>query len=499
MVKVGVISIDLIANTGKLLNPIKGAQRAIGGLSSGISKMGGGIMGRVVAPLAAMAAGFASAGAATAAVAKQFDEVDRIAKQADRLGVLTEKLIGLEHAGLLAGMSAEETGKALEFMLKKGKNVSDLDAIADRMAAIQDPAEKMQFALQNFGKSGAGMINVLSGGAAGLEAMQQDAEKLGLTLSRQDASKVEAAGDAFTRLKELISGVARRIAVELSPFITWLADSFVNAGTQGEGMAGKVRGAVDMMIKVIGWVLDAIDLIRTAFAAAQVGAQIALGWMVTGFAHVVKGIELAAESIANGFSWAFARAQQLTTEAISYIIDKIASVMEWMDSKLPESMRTGLGEVAREFADTFQSIAEQNRKDMEAQTYKVDFNLGGDTAMAFADAMQSEVDAAKRSFSDFANRENLSDKLKRNVERIRKEADEAAAEATKAPTDIAVTGQDAAAIGAVERGSQAAFKAIFDTTKGGIDKEQLNEQKKMNTYLERIEKGGFILKGANVS
>ena len=219
MVAVGKISIDMVAYTGKLLKPMKQAQSSVTKFTKHVKAMAN-TLKTVVLPLAGITAGVVTVGSAVALVKKQFGDIDEIAKEADRLGIATEQLTALQHAADLAGVSAEELTTALQYMLRQGKNVSDLGAIADEMAAMSDPAERMQLAVKMFGRGGAGMINVLEGGAKSLRNIIKDATLLGLTFSRLDAGKVEEANDAITRMKAGIAGMGRMAAIALSPMVT---------------------------------------------------------------------------------------------------------------------------------------------------------------------------------------------------------------------------------------------------------------------------------------
>jgi len=233
MAKVGSIVIDLVANTGKLLAPLKKAESAVSSLVGKFARFGG-----IGAAIAAPIAGLLTLNKAVNEVKQAFADLDNAGKESDRLGIPTEKLTALQHAADLAGVSAEQLGIALQFMMRKGFSVSDLGRLADEMVAIEDPVKRMQWTIERFGRSGAGMINVLGAGSAGLKDMEEDARKLGLTVSRWDAAQVEAANDAFARIGKAVDGIARVIAIKLAPYITWLSDSLVSIAVDGETTFG---------------------------------------------------------------------------------------------------------------------------------------------------------------------------------------------------------------------------------------------------------------------
>lgn len=515
MAKVGVIAIDLVASTGKLVKPFAQAQTTIKTFASGLTSTRAQVAGMVGA-IAGLTGGIISLYSAISRVKSQFSAIDDIAKSADRLGLTTEGFIGIAHGANLAGVEAEQLDKALRHMIVKKDiainvggaekllHVTDtqsaLEAVADTMAGMATDAERLQYAVDVFGKGGGEMVNLLRGGSDALRASAADAEKLGLTISRIDAAKVEAANDAVTRLGALFDGVARKIAIEISPFITAMVDGFVAAGTEGEGMGGKVRAGVDLVIDGIGLVLDGVDLLRDGWATLQIGAQMALSLTATGIGFLVKQIELASESIVSGFRYAFAQAQQFVSEAVGKMIALLSEVATWIESHLPERFRLGIGAAAQEFSKAFDSATNAARQQMETQSFKVDLTFG-DTATNFADTFAKDTERAKKEWEAFTGRERMSEGLRRNVEKIRADAEAAAKEAVTTPATESPGAMAAKVnVGALERGSQdafAAFRANRDTAKRA-EELALLESKKHTKALETLVKKGVVLAGANI-
>jgi len=492
MAQIGTISIDLVAHTGKLIAPLAKAGSAVKSFTSGIvgGKLG---LGGLFAGLAAATGGALTFHAAFAAVKGQFEAVDDIAKSADRLGMSTEAFVGLSHGADLAGVSTEQLNTSMQFFLKKGHHADELGEIADKMAGMTSATDRMKLATDLFGKSGAGMINFLAGGSAGLEDAAADAQLLGLTLSRTDAGKIEMANDAMTRLGALFTGIARKVAIELAPFVKFAADQFVLLGTEGEGWGGKVRAAVDFVITGIGWVLDAVDFLRTAWEGLQLGPKIVFSFIATGIATVVNAIESGVEGMIEGFTWAWSQASQLATEGVGKMIKVVADAAAWLESLLPESMQLGLGDMAQEFSKTFDAVAQESRNTLENTDFSVDLHLGGQTATDFAKTLGEDTERATQEFLQFAGREKMSDKLRRNVEQIREDAQTAADEAASvAPADFGADtlgGKDAKEVlaGAIERGSQEAFAAFQSNTSNQKTAEQLLMDRQLRV-LESIDK-----------
>lgn len=244
MVAVGKISVDMVAYTGKLLKPVKQAQSAVVSFSKTASRVGI-ALGAIAAPIAAAVAGFLTFRKAVSEVGDAMERIDETGKRAERLGIPIEMLTGLEHAAGLADMSVEELGTSLQYMMKKGLAVGDLGRISDELKGIEDPVVRMQRVLEIFGRGGAGMVNVLAGGSAALEAMMKDAGALGKTFSQLDFKRVEAANDAITRMKGAWEGITNMAAIAFAPMI----ESIANWATQAVQW---VKGFADNFQENIG-------------------------------------------------------------------------------------------------------------------------------------------------------------------------------------------------------------------------------------------------------
>jgi hypothetical protein len=184
-------------------------------------------------------------------VKSQLEAIDVSGKLADRLGITTQALEGLNHAANLSGVSQESVAGASEKLLNKlgeaagGSSAAvaafdnlglkweslanmpldqQLGTIGDALNSIQNPAQRAAAAQDIFGKSGQQLLPLLKEGSAGLAAMKTEADELGLTFNRLDAAKVEAANDAVSRFKSAFVGVGRQIAVAIAPALKFGAD-----------------------------------------------------------------------------------------------------------------------------------------------------------------------------------------------------------------------------------------------------------------------------------
>lgn len=242
----------------------------------------------LVGGLAALATG----GGLAILVKGQMEAIDSTAKLSDRLNISTERFAGLEHAANLAGVSNELLTGSLEKMLKAiggitddGESAADVfkrlglsaqnlanmptdqafSKIADSLTKVTNASDRATLASQMFGRNGQALLPLLLSGADGIKAAQVEAEKLGLTFSRIDAAKVEAANDAMTRAGEVFTGMGRTLAVELSPFIDAMATKFTDAATSGKGMGDKVVSAVELIATGVAKAADGVSLLEASF------------------------------------------------------------------------------------------------------------------------------------------------------------------------------------------------------------------------------------------
>ena len=126
---------------------------------------------------------------------------------------------------------------------------------------------------------GVELINVLAQGRAGIEAIEQQVRDLGLEMSNIDAAKVEAANDAWTRFKALLSGVAQKFTVGLAPILEAVVNGMIRWGSEG-GKAGRL----------VNTMLSGAVSIAAILARATQGAMVAWQGLRTEILFVGKSL-----------------------------------------------------------------------------------------------------------------------------------------------------------------------------------------------------------------
>ena len=205
---------------------------------------------------------------------RQFSQqIDDIAKQSDRLGITVAQLQSLQFAASQTGTDAGELKKGFERFNKSiseastgigtgvrafemlGISVTNTDGslknsnqllneVADGFVGVKDPADRVRIAMDLFGRSGAGMVNMLQNGSAELNAIRDQFSDLTVELTGEQASAVEEANDRFDALGRTFSSIGHQITAVVMPALasiaTFLTVNFLKA------IAGTISGLRDL-------------------------------------------------------------------------------------------------------------------------------------------------------------------------------------------------------------------------------------------------------------
>jgi len=215
-------------------------------------------------------------------IKSQLATIDSTAKLSDRLGMTTEALIAMQHGAGIAGVQQETLNKSLEIFSRRlgevdmgvgqakyaldklglsyteliGKSPDEaIGIVADQINTLSTQAEKAAAANYLFGRSGQQLLNLFEQGSAGIEQFRLETERLGLSFSRIDAAKIEAANDSLTRTKAVFTGLFRSATIEIAPYIEAASNSFVDYATRGEGVGSNMVNVFESITLAIGTVV----------------------------------------------------------------------------------------------------------------------------------------------------------------------------------------------------------------------------------------------------
>ena len=333
-----------------------------------------------------LATATAAAGATAALVKMRMSAVDNLAKTADKLGVTTEALAGLQHAAEISGVSTETMNMALQRMTRRVAEAAmgtgeakgaleelninadalaklpldqQMNIVADAMQGVEKQSDRVRLAMKLFDSEGVALVNTLSGGSDGLKEMAQEASRLGIAISRVDAAMIEQANDDVLRAKSVFQGFGNQIATELSPLISELAANFYQTA------------------------LDSNE-------AGNVGSRVAQA-LVTGFGYVANAVHRLKIGI-NGIRFVFAKMGQFALTVISQMTksfdiliagyNKLADVFDF------EKITISPSQEFQALADAFGKTADDIKAEI---TESLNAPLPSDQIQAFYDEVQAKA------------------------------------------------------------------------------------------------------------
>ena len=264
------------------------------------------------------AAGAAAAGGIALLYRQHAAGIDQAAKFAQSIDISTEKLLGLRHAGELAGVGQQQLDKSLQQMVRRigeaeqgtGSTADALRtlgldaqrlaqmspdeqfaAIAESISGMDNSTQKATTAYQLFGREGMNLIPLLNSGAAGLADMQAEAERLGITFSAVDAAKVEAANDAITRVKAGITGAGQTLTIALTPYVEATAEKLISMSGSGEQAGSRITRSVEWVAQAVAKAADVFGFFKAAFHGAQAAVTGGMALLIKGWQYQGKAIE----------------------------------------------------------------------------------------------------------------------------------------------------------------------------------------------------------------
>lgn len=326
-----------------------------------------------------MAAGTAATTPFIAAAKLFSDTGDQLQKMSQRTGIAVETLSELAFAANASGTSIADVETGLRAMQRNITNASNetkttlerlgisiaqlrnqspeqqFKTLADAIARINDPTEKAALAMQLFGKSGTALLPLFADGAAGIEALQQQARDLGLTMTTEDANAAAALNDAIGAMTATLTRTATAIGAAVAPALTslanWLAQAiapviaFINANRdliltilkiaavvaaagaalvimgQLIAAAGAAFGAMATILTTIGSVLGTLAGLVAAILTPA-GALLAIFAAAGAYAaYVSKAWQPVLTWLADAFNWV----SEIAIKAWNGISDAIAA------------------------------------------------------------------------------------------------------------------------------------------------------------------------------
>jgi hypothetical protein len=223
---------------------LKAINNSFSQLQKGLAVVG------IGASVAAIASGFVNAAksaiefgdevnkavAKTGVSAEAFSELAYAAKQSDiEMVALSTAFKKMQQAVSQAGTGSKQAldifaALQLNFeQLRKMSPDEQFSAIAEQISRIKDPADKTRAAVALFGKAGADLLPMFEQGAEGIRLAREEAERMGATLTGEQARQLAEADDAIKRLGQAWDGVTRSLVLGVTPGLTSALNAMNNA------------------------------------------------------------------------------------------------------------------------------------------------------------------------------------------------------------------------------------------------------------------------------
>jgi hypothetical protein len=216
---------------------------------------------------------------------------DQARKTAQSIGLTTESFTGLQFAASQSGVASNEFAGA---MTRLSRSLSDaatkggipaeifsnlgisvlnaegnlrsadevLADLADTFQNMPNGVEKTAAAVELLGRSGARLIPLLNGGSEGIKALTDQAERLGLVISDEQAAASERFNDNIAAIGGAARGASNTIAGELLPTLNEMSGLLLDLVEDGES-AQIMADGLSFILKSLATVVIAVS---TTFA-----------------------------------------------------------------------------------------------------------------------------------------------------------------------------------------------------------------------------------------
>lgn len=309
---------------------LRRAQKRLQAFGAGVRQVGLRLVGAGGAAVAAL-------GASVRVFVKAGDELDKMSR---RTGLSVEALSELKFAAEQSGTDLETLEKGVRTLQRTindaerglstandaladlGLTAADLRAlspeeqfklVADRLSQIQDPAKRAALAMQILGRAGTQLLPLMQDGARGIELLQAEARRLGLTISTETAQDAARLGDAFDALRSVLRATVVAMGGALAPTLEAITKRVTRIAVVTGDWIKRNRALVVTAAKIavglvaVGSALVALGLLLTliggafgGLAAIITGAGAALAFVTTALGAILSPIGLVVAALTGG-------------------------------------------------------------------------------------------------------------------------------------------------------------------------------------------------------
>jgi len=414
---------------------------------------------------------------------------------ADSIGATQSEIAGLEVASQKLGV---EQGMLIDKMREAG-GIDEFKQIADQVKNAGDESAQLAKAQELLGNEGLKLLPILQQGAAGLNAMEQEAINLGLALSPQQINESRVAWKAYEDTLLQLKGVGKQIGAALmepfglasaglGSFIKTFKDDIINGFKfVAEVITGFIRDSFNLFAKfgipMINGILqfasslgDTFSDIFSFLSSEGESTFTSIGDFFLGFVEFLATFKQTFIASVSG----------AISTVLKFAFNSLAKLSEFLGDQLTTIAFLGeeLGLVDEGFgqavSDSFTEQSENLRR------------MGKDLAKPFGDAQDAAIDEAAKILEDLAKKNEtdqntflsgiaafslkFGDTIGEAGKTAAKVAQEIKAERSEKRTGIIVSGSQ----------EEARLLNAQNDKNLQIQQQQLNEAKKLNRNFGMI-------------
>ncbi|MHB9070477.1 MAG: phage tail tape measure protein [Sedimentisphaerales bacterium] len=303
-IKAGRAYVEIFVDKNPLIRGLRSAEKSLRSWGTTVSAMG----------RRTMLAGASIVGALAGASIKAAAMGDTLSDMATKTGMSVEALSGFSYVASQTEGSIEDVAKGIRFMQRSifeagkgtktaaealgqlGLTAKDLNSmspdrqfieLADRIGLLKNPTDRAALAMKIFGKAGTELLPMFAKGKGGINALIEEAKRLGLIMSTQDAEAASIFHDELKKLTAIMKMGLFRVGAALIPILADMADKivavvakitewikinkgvvvmalYIGAGITAAGAAFYALGlAMTFSAKILSVVLGAFAILKT--------------------------------------------------------------------------------------------------------------------------------------------------------------------------------------------------------------------------------------------
>lgn len=340
---------------------------------------------------------------AMAAAVNRFNQVGSdLTDMSGRTGVAAADLSELGYAAEQTGAGLSDLEAALRTMARKtGKGgIENFLKTADAISKIEDPGKRAQAAMEAFGKSGTKLLPMLEGGAAGIQKMREEARRMGLTLTNEDAAAADKLGDAIGLLTGTFKGMVLQVGAAVAPLVQFAVDALQPIATTIVRVIKENRG----LVQAFAVAAAVAGVVGTALVGVGV-ALIGIGGLLAALPAIAAGLATAVATLGTIFAAVFSPVGLLIGAALAAVVALaagVAALVYWFFTATSAGQTLGgvlmatFQRIGQFFQQTFQGIFDALASG--------DLKLAGEVAMtALFLAWQTGVGQIKNLWADLSH------------------------------------------------------------------------------------------------